>query len=199
MNPLDALFADLVETVGNALLHLDADAKQRLADLEGRCIRIECTLPNKSATLKVQRSRVAVSAEAIGEADAVVQGSMADLIAWVLGGASAESAAVGIEGDQGALAEVTAAITPNLVNQLSGALSKSPAEDVLGALELAAAGLRSAAEGAAHAIEQGLKSSPDGLSPLAQLTPAFELLREGVLDLALKAQELAKPSRGDPS
>lgn len=199
MNPLDVLFADLAETLGNALLNLDADAKQRLADLEGRCIRIECTLPNKSATLKVQRSRVAVSAEAIGEADAVVQGSMADLIAWVLGGASAESTAVRIEGDQGALAEVTAAITPNLVNQLSSALSNSPGEDVLGALELAAAGLRSAAEGAAHAIEQGLKSSPDGLSPLAQLTPAFELLREGVLDLALKAQELAKPSRGDPS
>jgi len=199
MNPIDALFADLAETLGNALLNMDADAKQRLADLEGRCIRIECTLPNKSATLKVQRSRVAVSAEAIGEADAVVQGSMADLIAWVLGGASAESTAVRIEGDQGALAEVTAAITPNLVNQLSDALSNSPGEDVLGALELAAAGLRSAAEGAAHAIEQGLKSSPDGLSPLAQLTPAFELLREGVLDLALKAQELAKPSRGDPS
>lgn len=199
MNPIDALFADLAETLGNALLNLDADAKQRLADLEGRCIRIECTLPSKSATLKVQRSRVAVSAEAIGEADAVVQGSMADLIAWVLGGASAESTAVRIEGDQGALAEVTAAITPNLVNQLSDALSNSPGEDVLGALELAAAGLRSAAEGAAHAIEQGLKSSPDGLSPLAQLTPAFELLREGVLDLALKAQELAKPSRGDPS
>ncbi|MCZ0943709.1 MAG: SCP2 sterol-binding domain-containing protein [Gammaproteobacteria bacterium] len=199
MNPLDVLFADLAETLGNALLNLDADAKQRLADLEGRCIRIECTLPNKSATLKVQRSRVAVSAEAIGEADAVVQGSMADLIAWVLGGASAESTAVRIEGDQGALAEVTAAITPNLVNQLSGALSNSPAEDVLGALELAAAGLRSAAEGTAHAIEQGIKSPPDGLSPLAQLTPAFELLREGVLDLALKAQELAKPSRGDPS
>ncbi|MYF09875.1 MAG: SCP2 sterol-binding domain-containing protein [Gammaproteobacteria bacterium] len=199
MNPIDALFADLAETLGNALLNMDADAKQRLADLEGRCIRIECTLPNKSATLKVQRSRVAVSAEAIGEADAVVQGSMADLIAWVLGGASAESTAVRIEGDQGALAEVTAAITPNLVNQLSDALSNSPGEDVLGALELAAAGLRSAAEGTAHAIEQGLKSSPDGLSPLAQLTPAFELLREGVLDLALKAQELAKPSRGDPS
>ncbi|MYH14426.1 MAG: hypothetical protein F4149_04550 [Gammaproteobacteria bacterium] len=199
MNPLDTLFADLAETLGNALLNLDADAKQRLADLDGRCIRIECTLPSKSATLKVQRSRVAVSAEAIGEADAVVQGSMADLIAWVLGGASAESTAVRIEGDQGALAEVTAAITPNLVNQLSDALSNSPGEDVLGALELAAAGLRSAAEGTAHAIEQGLKSSPDGLSPLAQLTPAFELLREGVLDLALKAQELAKPSRGDPS
>ncbi|MYG13616.1 MAG: hypothetical protein F4171_13950 [Gammaproteobacteria bacterium] len=199
MNPLDTLFADLAETLGNALLNLDADAKQRLADLDGRCIRIECTLPSKSATLKVQRSRVAVSAEAIGEADAVVQGSMADLIAWVLGGASAESTAVRIEGDQGALAEVTAAITPNLVNQLSDALSNSPGEDVLGALELAAAGLHSAAEGTAHAIEQGLKSSPDGLSPLAQLTPAFELLREGVLDLALKAQELAKPSRGDLS
>lgn len=199
MNPIDTLLADLAETLGNALLNLDADAKQRLADLEGRCIRIECTLPNKSATLKVQRSRIAVSAEAIGEADAVVQGAMADLIAWVLGGASAENPAVRIEGDQGALAEVTAAITPNLVNQLSSTLSNSPGEDVLGALELAAAGLRSAAEGAAHAIEQGLKSPPDGLSPLAQLTPAFELLREGVLDLALKAQELAKPTRGDPS
>ena len=197
MNPLDALFADLAETIGNAALNLDADAKKRLAALEGRCIRIESTLPSKVATLKVQRSRIAVSAEAIGEADAVVQGSLADLIAWVGSGAPADSTAVRIDGDQGALAEVTAAITPNLVGQLSNALSQGPGEDLLGALELPAAGLRSAAEGAAHAIEQGIKPSPDGLSPLAQLTPAFELLREGVLDLALKAQEMTKPARGD--
>ncbi|MCY4344100.1 MAG: SCP2 sterol-binding domain-containing protein [Gammaproteobacteria bacterium] len=199
MNPLDALLADLAETLGNALLNLDADAKERLAELEGRCIRIECLLPRKSATLTVQRSRIAVSAEAIGEADAVVQGSMTELIAWVVGGASAESAAVRIEGDPGALAEVRAAITPSLVSSLSGTASNSPGEDALGALELAAAGLRSAAEGAAHAIERGLAPSADGLSPLAQLTPGFELLREGVLDLARKAQELAKPTRGEPS
>ena len=198
MNPLTALLADLAETLGNALLNLDADAKQRLANLEGRCIRIECTLPNAAATLKVQRSRIAVSAEAIEAADAVVQGSMADLIAWFLSGASAESTAVRIEGDPGALAEVTAAITPSLINQLYGNLSNGPGESALGALELAAAGLRSAAEGTAHAMEQGLKPSQDGLSPLAPLTPALELLREGVLDLALKAQELAKPTRGDP-
>ena len=198
MNPLDAMFADLAETVGNAVLNLDAEAKERLTALEGRCIRIECTLPTKTATLKVQRSRIAVSAEAMGEADAVVQGSMAELITWVAAGAPADSTAVRIEGDQGALAEVTAAITPDLISQLANTLSRGPGEDLLGALELAAAGLRSAAEGAAHAIEQGLKSPGEGASPLDQLTPAFEALREGVLELALKAQELTKPARGDP-
>lgn len=198
MNPLDAMFADLAETVGNALLNLDADAKERLTALEGRCIRIECTLPTKTATLKVQRSRIAVSAEPMGEADAVVQGSMAELITWVAAGAPADSTAVRIEGDQGALAEVTAAITPDLISQLANTLSRGPGEDLLGALELAAAGLRSAAEGAAHAIEQGLKSPGEGTSPMDQLTPAFEALREGVLELALKAQELTKPARGDP-
>lgn len=198
MNPLDALFADLAETLGNAALNLDSEAKKRLTALEGRCIRIECTLPSKSATLKVQRSRIAVSAEAMGEPDAVVQGSMAELIGWVAAGAPADGTAVRIEGDQGALAEVTAAITPNLISQLSNALSHGPGEDLLGVLELAAAGLRSAAEGAAHAIEQGLKSSPEGASPMDHVTPAFEALREGVLELALKAQELTKPARGDP-
>jgi len=199
MNPLDAWLADLAETLGNALLNLDADAKERLADLEGRCLRIECALPSKSATLRVQRSRIAVSAQALGAADAVVQGSMAEPIAWVASAASAESAAVRIEGDPGVLAEVVAAIRPNLVKPLASTLSNRPGEDVLGALELAAAGLRSAAEGAAHAIEQGLKPPADGSSPLAQLTPALEQLRAGILDLALKAQELAKPTRGDPS
>ena len=198
MNPLDALFADLAETIGNALLSLDAEAKERLASLEGRCIRIECTGPERVTTLQVQRSRIAVSAEAIGEADATVQGSMAELIAWVAAGAPADGAAVRIEGDQGALAEVTGALTPNLIGQLSDALASGPGEDWLGALELAAAGLRSAAEGAAHALEQGLKPSAEGSSPLAQLTPAFESLRESVLELALRAQELAKPSRSDP-
>ncbi|MCY3792766.1 MAG: SCP2 sterol-binding domain-containing protein [Gammaproteobacteria bacterium] len=198
MNPLDVLFADLAETLGNALLNLDSEAKESLTALEGRCIRIECTLPSKSATLKVQRSRIAVSAEAMGEPDAIVQGSMAELIGWVAAGAPADGTAVRIEGDKGALAEVTAAITPNLISQLSNALSHGPGEDLLGVLELAAAGLRSAAEGAAHAIEQGLKSSPEGASPMDHVTPAFEALREGVLELALKAQELTKPARGDP-
>ena len=198
MNPLDALLADLAETLGNALLSLDAEAKERLAALEGRCIRIQCTAPERVTTLRVQRSRIAVSAEAIGEADATVQGSMAELIAWVAAGASADGAAVRIEDNPGALAEVTAALTPNLVGQLSNALSNSPGEDLIGALELGAAALRSAAEGAAHAIERELKPSAEGSSPLAQLTPAFEALREGVLELALRAQELAKPSRSDP-
>ena len=198
MNPLDALLADLAETLGNALLSLDAEAKERLADLDGRCIRIECTGPERVTTLKVQRSRIAVSAEPIGEADATVQGSMAALIGWVAAGAPADGTGVRIEGDRGALTEVMAAITPNLVGQLSDALSNGPGEDWLGTLELAAAGLRSAAEGAAHAIEQELKPSAEGSSPLAQLTPAFEALREGVLQLALRAQEMAKPNRGDP-
>ena len=197
MNPLDTLFADLAETVGNAVLNLDSDAKERLAALEGRCIRIECVRPQQVTTLKVQRSRIAVSAEAIGEADAVVQGSMAELIAWVAAGAPTDGTAVRIEGSQGALAEVTAAITPNLVTPLSSALSNGPGEDLLGALELAAAGLRSVAEGAAQAIERGQKSSPQGSSPLAQLTPAFEVLREGILQLARRAQERAPPARGD--
>ncbi len=199
MNPLDALLADLAETLGNALLNLDADAKERLAGLEGRCIRIECAQPSKSATLEVRRSRIAVSAQAIGEADAVVQGSVAELVAWVASGASAESAAVRIEGDPGVLAEVMAAVRPSLFNPLSSTLSSSPGEDVIGALELAAAGLRSAAEGAAHALEQGLAPAADGSSPLAQLAPRFEPLRDGVLKLARRARELAKPTRSDPS
>ena len=123
---------------------------------------------------------------------------MAELITWAAAGAPADSTAVRIEGDPGALAEVMAAITPSLLSQLSNALSNGPGEDWLGALELATAALRSAAEGAAHAIEQGLKSSPEGASPMDHLTPAFEILREGVLELALKAQELTKPTRGDP-
>lgn len=199
MNPLDALFADLIETIGNAALGLNADAKERLADLEGQSIRIECTLPSKVATLQVCGGRIAVSAEALGEADAVVRGSIADLITWMVAGASADSAAVRIEGDLGAWAEIAAAIAPHRIGWPFDALPSGTVEDLLGAVELALAGLRSATEGAARAIEQERKSHPDGLSPLAQLTPAFEALRAGVLTLALKAQELTKPARGDPS
>ena len=196
MNPVpDALLADLAETVGNAALRLDGDAQQRVAALDGRCIRIECTLPEKTATFSVQRSRIAVSAESIGEADAVVHGSMAELVAWVAAGAPVEGAAVRVEGDRGVLAEVVAAMTPSFLGPLSQALANGPGEDFLGALELAAAGLRSALEGATHAFERERASSADGASPLAQFTPVFELLREGVLDLALRAQKLTKPTR----
>ena len=199
MNTLDALLADLAETVGNAALDLDADAKERLAALEGRCIRIECARPNKVATLKVQRARIGVSEEAIGEADAVVRGSMAELIAWVAAGAPAEGAAVRIDGDREALAELMAAITPNFVNRLAGALSGSPGEDLLGALELAAAGVRSAAKGVAHAVKQGLGATPESSDPLGHPAPAFAALREGALQFALRVQELVKPPRADQS
>ena len=159
---LDALFADLVETLANAALKLDDAAADRLAALEGRRLRILCRAPAKTVTLGVQRRRLSVSAEAIGEADVSVCGSASELFAWAFAGLGKASGQLEIAGDEALLAEFAAALRPTgpgghhphgCPTHLATICSR--------ALELGAAMLGSAAQSGADALRRGfVKNGP---------------------------------------
>ena len=153
---LDALFADCVETLSNAVLLLDGAAAERLATLEGRRLRIQCKAPAKTLTLGVQRRRLSVSAEAIGEADVSVCGSASALLAWALGGFGKAGGQLDVAGDEALLAEFAAALRPSGLDAIVERLPGNLSEDLFGALELGGAALRSAAEAGADALKSGL-------------------------------------------
>ena len=158
---LDALFADLVETLANAALKLDDAAADRLAALEGRRLRILCRAPAKTVTLGVQRRRLSVSAEAIGEADVSVCGSASELFAWAFAGLGKASGQLEIAGDEALLAEFAAALRPTGLEAITERLPDNLGDDLFGALELGAAILGSAAQSGADALRRGfVKNGP---------------------------------------
>ena len=153
---LDALFADFVEILANAALALDGAAANRLAALEGRRLRIQCEAPAKTLTLGVQRGRLSVSAEAIGEAEVSVCGSASELLAWAFAGFDKTNRQLEIAGDEALLAEFAAALRPSGLDALAARLPDNVADDLFGALELGGAVLRSAAEAGVEALRRGL-------------------------------------------
>ena len=154
---VDALFADFVETSANVGLSFDDAAVQRLAALEGRRMRIQCTAPEKTVTLGVQRRRLSVSAEAVGEADVLVRGTAPGLLAWAAAGFGEAGDPLQVEGDEALLAEFAAALRPSGLDALLERLPGDVGENLIGAFELGGATLRSAAEAGADALKSGLQ------------------------------------------
>ena len=186
----DALFADLVETLANFGLSLDDDAAQRLAALEGRRLRIQCKAPAKTVTLGVQSRRLSLSAEAIGAADVTVSGAAADLLAWAWAGFGKGADKLEMEGDAALVAEFAAALRPSGLDAVFARLPDNPGEDLLGALELAGAVLRSAVEGGAAALQRGLGEAPADAPPGREFAAAVRELRERVDGLQARVRDL---------
>ncbi len=158
MNALDALLADLAETLANAALALDTGARERLAALDGRRVQILCTAPAKTLMLAVQGERLSVSAEALQQAHVTVKGSAADLLAWLAVDAESGAEKVEIDGDRTILLALAEIFDRGSLGRAFKALAdRLPAvqgEDILGALEVAAAAAQSVAEGAATGLQR---------------------------------------------
>lgn len=145
---LHAMLAGLAQRMANAALRLDAASAGRLAALEGRTVQVESTRPGQVWSVRVRDARIEVLAGLADAPDVVVRGEPQDLLAWFAapGGRAAER--VEIDGDATVLADLAAlfkALSP------SGLAPPIRGQDLLGAAELAAAVLRSAAQGAGSA------------------------------------------------
>ena len=186
---LDALFADFVEILANLGLSLDDAAAERLAKLEGRRLRIECALPEKTVTLGVQRARLSVSAEGVGEADVQVRGSMPDLLAWAASGFAKTGDRLEVAGDEALLAEFAAALRPSGLDALAEGLPGDVGENLVGALELGGAALRSVFDAGADALVRGLQE-------LYATTPQFREFADGLADLRKRLDRLQAKIRG---
>ena len=154
MSGFDTFFADVLETFGNAALGLDPKSQDRLVALEGRSAQIESTSPRQVLTLGVHDARITLIAEPIEAPNVIVRGHMQDLLAWFAAPRQEKaSPRIEIEGDETTLLELLEVFkkaspfnTPNTPN--------ATLQNLLGAAELAIAGLRSAVEGATVSIQQ---------------------------------------------
>ena len=191
------MFAGLAEKVANATLRLDAASEGRLAALEGLGVQVESTAPRQTWSVRVRDARIELLAGFLDSPDVLVRGRPQDLLAWFAAPDGRAAERVEIDGDAQALAELAAVfkeMTPG------GLVSPIRGQDLLGAAELAAAALRSAAEGAGNAWREaqpgqyvnraGLDGFLDGLDSLR--------LAVGRLSARVDALESAGAGRSEP-
>jgi ubiquinone biosynthesis protein UbiJ len=194
MSSAEAVAAEMLATLANAGLKLDPLSEPRLAALEGRSVRFEVTLPGRE-TAAVLTARIAkaslqfcVDAEPEPgqlrpEVDAIVRGSITELLAWFQG---AGSRGLSFEGDEQLLASLGGLLSdyqPDLALPLSRILGAETASNLLGFAETALAATRSALQAAGNAAADGARARFTDTSELNQAITTVE-------DLNLKVDRL---------
>jgi ubiquinone biosynthesis protein UbiJ len=168
-----ALLADGLAEFANATLDLDPAGAARLAALDGIRVLIRTPAPTLAPatsgeragspaelifSLKVSGDRLRFFYGPIDAPDVIVTGSPTVLIGWALSRGRNRAPGLRIDGDSqrlDALAEIVRNFTPDLARPLGRLLGPDSASQLLGAAELAFAGLRSVIEGAGAGLKQG--------------------------------------------
>jgi len=156
----ESMFIDFVNTLANAGLRLDPLSESRLRALEGRCVHLIPRLPaagEKIFSLLVSDGRLELVPYAIPQPNAIARGTMTDLLGWIARGPS-PSGGISFEGDETVLQELSdifRAYRPDLSEPVAGLLGHELTASLLNVVEGAVAALRSAAQGAGSALQQG--------------------------------------------
>ena len=168
-----ALLADGLAEFANATLDLDPAGAARLAALDGTRVLIRTSAPTLAPvisgeptggatdlvfSLKVSGERLRLFYGPIDAPDVIVTGSPTVLIGWALSRGRNRAPGLRIDGDShrlDALAEIVRTFTPDLARPLGRLFGAEGASQLLGAAELAFAGLRSVIEGAGAGLKQG--------------------------------------------
>jgi ubiquinone biosynthesis protein UbiJ len=157
--------AELLASLSNAALKLDPLTEPRLRDLEGRSARIEVLTPAGARPLllrlEIRRASLQFSLADQAPADALIRGSLPELLAYFQGRSGAGRSgpgrsAVVQEGDEAllaALAGVLRNFEPDLAEPLRGVLGPETANALVGFAEAALATTRSALEALGSAAE----------------------------------------------
>ena len=160
--PLETMLADALATLANASLDLDPAGRARLSALEGRRVQIVAELPPpltaRHFTLEVEDARLRLHSRDLDRPNVVVTGSVPDLAQWLLTGETGARGGLRIDGDTTVLLELAAVFrgfTPDLAGPLSRVVGEETAASLLGAGEMAMAGLRSAAAAVTGSLRQG--------------------------------------------
>jgi len=158
--PLESLFAEFVNTVTNASLKLDPLSEPRLRALQGRRIHLVTELPavdDRTFTVLATDGRLEIVPYAMPDPNAIVRGSIPDLLGWLVRGAAGQGR-VSFEGDETVLHELTDVLhgyAPDVTEPIAGLVGGDVATNLLSVAEGAMATLRSALEGAGSALQQG--------------------------------------------
>ena len=193
---LDSLIARALESFANATLRLDKASEAHLAPLEGRTAQVESTFPDQVWCIRVRDARIEVSAGLADSPDVVAKGAPGDLLAWFAAPESRAAERVEIDGDTELLAELAGvfrALAPTAM------MPPTPGEDLLGAAELAAATLNSAAQAVAGAWREATRPPFVNRSRFSDLKDETERLQSRVVRLAERVEALESKQSGQPA
>lgn len=193
-NAVSNTLTSVLEDIANELVDLDPEARDKLRTLQGRSIEIRATDLARSWRLTVATQRLLVATHAADDnlatrPNVIVSGRVTNLVTWLA--SRGERGAVQIDGDDAVLLELFAILTEiapgqGIANNLFGTSADDAAEwgsRLLGAVELAAAGLRSTAQSFAE-------SSKAAAASQFVDRPNFDELLDGIDDLKLRVDRL---------
>jgi ubiquinone biosynthesis protein UbiJ len=155
MGMIEDAIASIATNLSRASLDSDPAMRERLLALEGRLVKVVCTLPSFSFFLQVKNGELLCCPTMKEKPNVVVTGNGADLARWL--SAPARIDGIQIEGDEAVLLELSTALaefSPNLLSPLTRFLGPETAQTMLGGAELAVSAFRSAAEGVGLALEK---------------------------------------------
>ena len=165
LRQLADLLADGLGEFANATLGLDPVGAERLAALEGSRVLVRAHRPaalpgaeDLAFTLQVTGGRLRLLAGATDAPNAIVSGSIPDLVGWAASRGRRSPAGLRIDGDSRlleALAALATDYSPDLERPLGRIVGPATATRMLAAAEVALAGMRSLLQGAAAGVKQG--------------------------------------------
>jgi ubiquinone biosynthesis protein UbiJ len=192
------LLTEFTNTLANASLQLDPLSESRLRDLDGRCAHLVTKIPapvyEKTFTLLVSDGRIEFLPYAVPEPNAIVRGSIPDLLTWLVKG-PAGSARINVEGDESVLGELSGifhAFTPDLSGPISQLVGVEVAAEVLNIAEGAMATLRSAMQGVGSTLQS---STTDHYVTRSSLSAFLDVLQ----DTQARVDRLAQRVRAEES
>ncbi|MFW6092944.1 MAG: hypothetical protein ACODAC_03145 [Pseudomonadota bacterium] len=188
-----SVLADALADIANASLELDPAARARLGALDGRRLEIDAELPGplgrRALTLEVTAGRLRFYPHGADEPHAVLQGAAGDIALWLLGRGDAGGQRLHMGGDRTLieeLGEIVRGFRPDLTAPLERTLGPEFSSRALGALDLAAATVRSAAEAVEDSIRAGSARRFVDRSGAADLAEDLRELRRRVDRLAVR-------------
>jgi len=155
VSSLDELAAELLGTLGNAGLKLDPLSEPRLKELEGNTVRFEIRVPGAERPIRVRlavaRSSLDFSLDDESPANAVIRGTLPDMLAWLTGRAAPGLSFTGDDALLTRLGAVFEQFQPDLAQPLDRLIGPDRSAAVLGFAEAALATARSALQAVADA------------------------------------------------
>lgn len=165
LQQLAALLADGLGEFANATLGLDPVGAARLAELEGCRVLIRAPGAGRfpgpaelAFALCVSDGRLRLLAGAVDRPNAIVTGSLPQLVGWAMSRGRSSPAGLRIDGDTRlleTLSEIAQGYDPDLERPLGRLIGPANATRLLATAELAVAGLRSVLQAAASGVRQG--------------------------------------------
>ncbi len=174
----------MATSISNKALNTDPDLREKLSELDGRTVEIECTAPAVVGHFNVSGGKLLFATGSAEQPHVRVKGSANNLIKWL---SQREPEDLIIDGDHNVLLEflnLAQTFDPDVENTLATILGRDLASRAAGTAELGLRGLQSIVQGVGSSIQ-------DSTSSRFVKKDEFDTLLDGIDELRLRVDRLS--------